>query len=186
MPLQRFHTYEPPPPGYCCYDAYGTLDALKKSVYCSVWTLGKRKQLRQAHALLDELIKHEYEHTENAFGMELHTLEQQIHGLELELRKAGRWSTVKRIGIGLLLGFLSVSTIRYWLNVLQPQVREYGLRTVIHQQFTPSKPQYAPQNAPLQNTPLRNTPAPNATQASPPQTKTPPVRPLDELLKEPR
>jgi hypothetical protein len=74
----------------------------------------------------------------------------------------------KKIGIGLVIGFLTVSTIRYWMNVIYPRMQEYGLRR------TASVTQTATHLAP-------DTPTNSSTKSS---ANTPQVVPLEQLLKE--
>lgn len=155
------------PEGYCCIDAYMRVTTIRRTIYNTVWTQQSLPSLRRVKedlaTVLDHVVKHEapdlYTQAET-IRTDMDCIEKELTNNNVETaRRPPQYATggvMKKTAIGLLISFLSVSTIRYWMNVVYPNVQEYGLRKAIFTSYTPSIP-------------------------SPPAPLTPPKR-LDEIL----
>ncbi|HIH24237.1 TPA: hypothetical protein HA251_04350 [Candidatus Woesearchaeota archaeon] len=142
------------PEGYCCIDAYMRVMTIRRTIYNTIWTQQTLPSLYQAKqdltTVLDHVVQHEapnlYEQA-NIIKTDVTTIEKSLADDEAEtvVRTLQRpqysvGGIMKKTAIGLLISFLSVSTVRYWMNVVYPNVQEYGLRKAIFAKYTPSKP----------------------------------------------
>lgn len=142
------------PEGYCCIDAYMQVMTLRRTIYNTVWTQQSLPSLQRVRddlaTVLDHVVEHEtpdlYEQAK-IVQTDMSTIERSIAdndiGTDEKTTRKQQYTVggvIKKTAIGLLISFLSVSTIRYWMNVVYPNVQEYGLRKAIFTTYTPSKP----------------------------------------------
>lgn len=169
-----------PPQGYCCKEMYDQLYDLKKKVYTTVWSPKLVQEITRSINTYNEICRHHQEHTNDPLYKELMKLGKDLRYVDEACRPKARkgffkelahaWP--KKVAVSLTIGFLSVSTIRYWMNVAYPHVQVQGLRKAVAAMTTKKTIDEKVVNATAQKGSDNN--APSVTQ----------VKPFEQLLEE--